>query len=221
MVFLLDNVLQVVRLIEDVVRGMVYFDPNVLMSLPMEQVLFSFTALLKNFRLRSWNVSSQLDCRVNGIRGLSLSHLQGFQGQSWFDQDMDVRLAPLPALRSRKKLFQLFQLSCFWLTETSPERPRIGVQNVDTSDARCRLFLVFLPTQSYLANVHNLMVVCTTNSAMTKCQEICSKLESDSIAADPWVHIDSFGRAQLYRNLSVTQKSLLRFKLRNFQVKGV
>ena len=101
--------------------------------------------------------------------------------------DMDVRLAPLPALGSRKKLFQLFQLSCFWLTETSPERPRIRVQNVDTSDARCRLFHVFLPTQSYLANVHNLMVVCTTNSAMTKCQKICSKLESDSIAADPWV----------------------------------
>ena len=52
LVFLLATMLGDVHLTADFVHAMACFDPHVLVSLPMEQVSFSFNALFQKFCLR-------------------------------------------------------------------------------------------------------------------------------------------------------------------------
>ena len=45
-------------------------------------------------------------------------------------------LTPMPELRMRKNLFNIFQLSCLCLTYDAPDLPSVNLQGIDTSDPR-------------------------------------------------------------------------------------
>ena len=57
-VYVFDSLLKDIRLTAGVVRGMASFDLTVLLTQPMEQGLFCFTAIYRSFQLRGWVVES-------------------------------------------------------------------------------------------------------------------------------------------------------------------
>ena len=134
-----------------IVRGMASFDFTVRLTQPMEQALFCFRALYRNFQLRGWVVESdELEYREEYVK--CIDHLRNTCG-SFRDTELitDVvdLLMPMPALRSRPRLLHILRLSCLCLTECTTSLPAIRFQSTDSANPSYRLLDVLLPAQSY------------------------------------------------------------------------
>ena len=123
--------------------------------------------------------------------------------------DMVELLSEMAELRSRPHLYRLFRLCCLCLTEDTPLLPAIRFQDVDAQSPRCRLGDVLLPAQSFLARVPNAISVCTNDVSLSKYQEIEQQFNSGNVSSDPWVHVDTFGRAELYKILHAAYESVV------------
>ena len=189
-----------VHLTADIVHGMACFDPHVLVSLPMEQVTFCFSALFQTFCLRGWvQQASESDYRDEYIEFVeyfrtSFSHLQDQPGQV---KDIVRFLIVLPTLRSRKNLFYLFRQSCLCLTEGGVDLPPIKFHEVQNFNLKCRFIDMLLPAQSYLISYStSLPNYCPSEASMCKLRETDEQFKSGQFAGDPWTHVDvdTFGR---------------------------
>ena len=119
--------------------------------------------------------------------------------------DMLDFLVPMPAFRSRSRLFHLFRLCCLCITEEHRDLPAVKFQDVDTSSSTCRLSVVILPVQSYLADP---IAVCTTESALAAYRELAIQFNSCHFVGDLWSHVDVFGRAGFLKTLTAAFKNL-------------
>ena len=122
--------------------------------------------------------------------------------------DMLNFLMPMPAFRSRSRIFYLFKLCCLCITEDHHDLPAVKFQDVDTSSSSCRLSAVILPAQSYLANCPDAIAVCTTETALTAYRKLSGQFNSCHFAGDPWSHVDVFGRANFLKTLTTAYKNL-------------
>ena len=211
LVFLLEKFLSHHSINAEIVRGLASFDPHVLLTLPMEQATYCFTALYNSFSLRGWlEGSSEDDCRdeytefVDQFR----QHYAFLKDSPEGFTDMVEVLSQMPELRSRYHLYRFFRLSCLCLTEDTAMLPPIRFQDVDAQSPRCRLADVLMPAQSYLARVPDAINVCNNEDALIKYRELEAQFSSGNVAADPWSHVDTFGRAGIYKTLQSTYKSL-------------
>ena len=194
---LLGSLLRDIHFSANIVHGMGSFDPHVLLTLPLEQASFCFNALYDSFRLRGWvDESSRGDCR-----------------NEYFEYPNIDFLIPIPAFRSRTRLFHLFRLCCLCITEEHQALPAIKFQDVDTSSSRCRLSAVVLPAQSYLTNCPGAVSVCTTEAALTNYKELEGQFSSGQLAGDPWAHVDVFGQTNFLKTLTTAFKNLKRTPL--------
>ena len=180
-VSLLGSLLRDIHFSANIVHGMGSFDPHVLLTLPLEQASFCFNALYDSFRLRGWvDESSRSDCRdeyfefVDYFRETypSITFSPGTVA------DILDFLIPIPAFRSRTRLFHLIRLCCLCIIEEHQALPAIKFQDVDTSSSRCRLSAVVLPAQSYLTNCPGAVAVCTTEAALTNYKELEGQFSS-------------------------------------------
>ena len=119
-------------------------------------------------------------------------------------------LSEMVELRSRPHLYRLFRLCCLCLTEDTPLLPAIRFQDVDAQSPRCRLGDVLLPAQSFLARVPDAISVCTNDVSLSKYRDIQQQFNSGNVAGDPWVHVDTFGKAELYKTLHAAYESVVR-----------
>ena len=200
-----------VHLIADIVNGMSCFDHHFLVSLPMEQVSFCFTALFQTFCLRGCvQRASESDYRDEYMEFVEYSRTSflHLKDQPGLVKDVVGFLIVLPALRSRKNLFYLFRLSCLCLTESGTGLPPIKFHEVDTSNPKCRLIDMLLPAKSYLANCPGAFFLCTSEPSMSKLRAMDEQINSGQFAGDPWAHVDTFGRSTLLQSLTTTFKGL-------------
>ena len=172
---LLDSLLRNVHFTANIVHGMGCFDPQVLLSVPHDQVSFCFDSLYDGFRVRGWvDETSKSECRdeyfelVDYLRN-TYSSMKESPGT--ITDVLDLRM-PMSAFRSRSRRFHLFRLCCLCITEEHPDLPDVKFQDVDTSSSTCRLSAVILPTQSYLANSPDAIAVCTTETALAAYKEL-------------------------------------------------
>ena len=117
-------------------------------------------------------------------------------------------LLSIPPLRNRRHLYHLFRLCCLCLTESSSGRPSIRFQGATFSDPRCRLAPLLLPAQSYVANSVGSAATCTPDEAMEKYRVLRNRFGSGNGSGDPWIHVDSFGRSDIFKKLSAACQSL-------------
>ena len=202
-VFVLDSLLKDIRVTAGIVRGMASFDPNVLMSQPMDQALFCFRALYYSFQLRGWvQEADEADYREEYVEFLDqFRNSHGHLRMADPVPDIVDLLVSLPSFRSRPRLFHLFRLGCLCLTESSPNLPTIRFEGAGSSDPNCRLSSVLLPAQSYLATGPNSVVSCVSESALNKFHELETRFDSGNVPGDPWSHVDSFGQSKFYKAL--------------------
>ena len=210
-VSLFGSLLRDIHFTANIVHGMASFDPHVLLVLPLDQVSFCFNALYDSFRLRGWvDESSRSDCRdeyfefVDYFRK-TYSSIKSSPGTI---ADILDFLVPIPAFRSRTRLFHLFRLCCLCITEEHQSLPAIKFQDVDTSSSHCRLSAVVLPAQSYLSNCPGAVSVCTTEAALVHYKELEEQFSSGQLAGDPWAHVDVFGQANFLKILTTAFKNL-------------
>ena len=211
LVRLLERFLDDISFNSDIVKGMSCFDPVVLLSVSFDQAALCFSTLYYSFSLRGWvSNTPETEARDEYLEFVDFfrTKYHDFKDVPETFTDMIGLLTPMPELRSRRHLFHLFQLSCLCLTSQIPKLPAIKFQGVNSSDPRCRLSSVLLPAQSYLANVVGSVAVCTTEAYLEKYRELESRFISGNVAGDPWVHIDSFGKANFLKTLISAQKAL-------------
>ena len=146
------------------------FDPHMLNYLPLDQVHFCFDSLYNSFRVRGWvDGDSKSDCldecfKFVVFRRSAYSSMK--DSPSTIPDILDF-LVPMPAFRSRSRLFQLFRLCCLCMIEENHDLPAVKFQDVETSSSNCRLIAVILPAQSYLANCPDGIAVCTTEPVLS------------------------------------------------------
>ena len=211
LVFLLGKFLDHHSMNADIVRGLASFDPHVRLGLPTEQTTHCFAALYNSFSLRGWlEGSTEDDCRDEYVEFVDF-----FRDKYAFLKDSpdgftDVvgLLSQMPELRSRHHLYRVFRLSCLCLTEDTAMLPPIRFQDVDAQSPQCRLGDVLMPAQSYLTRVPDAIHVCNNEDALIKYRELEAQFNSGNVAADPWSHVDAFGRAGIFKSLLGTYKSL-------------
>ena len=211
LVHLLKVFLADISLNAGIVRGLGSFDPVALLSLPLEQATYCFSALYRSFSLRGWlDNSPEADARDEYID--FVEHFRqansGAKDTPEVFSDMIAFLMDMPELKLRKHLFYIFQLSCLCLTSKLPELPAIKFSGVDCNDPRSRLFDVIMPAQSYLANVANSVAVCTTEASLDTFKDLEFRFSSGNVPGDPWTHVDSFGKANLHKTLISVYKAL-------------
>ena len=206
-----DSLLRNVHFTANIVHGMGCFDPYVLLSLPLDQVSFCFDSLYDRFRVRGWvEETSKEECRdeyfefVDYMRN-TYSSMKDSPGTI---PDMLDFLVPMPAFRSRSRLFHLFRLCCLCITEEHRGLLDVKFPDVYTSSPTCRLSAVILPAQSYLANCPDAIAVCTTETALSAYKELSGQFNSCQFAGDPWSHVDVFGRASFLKTLTAAYKNL-------------
>ena len=211
LVFLLQKFLDHHSINVEIDRGLASLDPHVLLGLPTEQATYCFVALYPSFSLRGWlEGSTEDDCRdeyvefADHFRDRYASLKDSPEGFT----DMVDLLSQMPELRSRHHLYRLFRLSCLCLTENTALLPPIRFQDVDAQSPQGRLGDVLMPAQSYLARVPDAINVCNIEDALTKYRELEAQFSSGNVAADPWSHVDAFGRAGIYKALQSTYKTL-------------
>ena len=194
-----------------IVRGLASFDTHVLLGLPTEQATYCLAALYQSFSLRGWlEGSTEDDCRdeyvefADHFRDRYASLKDSPEGFT----DMVDLLSQMPELGSRHHLYRLFRLSCLCLTEDTDMLPPIRFQDVDAQSPQCRLGDVLMPAQSYLARVPDAINVCNNEDALIKHRELEAQFNSGNVAADPWSHVDAFGRAGIHKALQSTYKTL-------------
>ena len=210
-VSLLGSLLRDIHFSANIVHGMSSFDPHVLLTLPLEQASFCFNALYDSFRLRGWvDESSRDDCRDEYFEFVDYFRktYPSIESSPGIIADILDFLIPIPAFRSRTRLFHLFRLCCLCITEEHQALPAIKSQDVDTSSSRCRLSAVVLPAQSYLTNCPGAVSVCTTEAALTNYKELEGQFSSGQLTGDPWAHVDVFGHANVLKTLTTAFKNL-------------
>ena len=194
-----------------IVRGLGSFDPVALLSLPLEQATYCFSAIYRSFSLRGWFENSpEADARdeyVDFVEYLCQAN-SGAKDTPEVFTDMVAFLMGMPELKLRKHLFYIFQLSCLCLTSKLPELPAIKFSGVDCNDPRSKLFDVIMPAQSYLANVANSVAVCTSEASPGTFKDLEFRFSSGNVPGDPWSHVDSFGEANLHKTLIEVYKPL-------------
>ena len=211
LVHLLEVFLADISLNAGIVRGLGSFDPVALLSLPLEQATYCFSALYRSFSLRGWLENSpEVDARDEYVDFVEYFRQvnSGVKDTPEVFTDMVAFLIGMPELKLRKHLFYIFQLSCLCLTSKLPELPAIKFPGVDCSDPRSRLFDVIMPAQSYLANVANSVAVCTTEASLGTFKDLESRFSIGNVPGDPWSHVDSFGKANLHKTLIAVYKAL-------------
>ena len=107
-------------------------------------------------------------------------------------------------------LIFIVYFDCVVSIEDTPLLPAIRFQDVNAQSLRCRLGDVLLPAQSFLARVPDAISVCTNDVSLSKYREIEQQFNSGIVAGDPWVHVDTFGRAELYKTLHAAYESVVR-----------
>ena len=211
LVHLLKVFLADISLNAGIVRGLGSFDPIALLSLPLEQATYCFSALYRSFSLRGWLENSpETDARDEYIDFVEFFRQanSGVKDTPEVFTDMVAFLIGMPELKLRKHLFYIFQLSCLCLTSKLPELPAIKFSGVDCNDPRSRLFDVIMPAQSYLANVANSVAVCTTEASLGTFKDLEFRFSIGNVPGDPWSHVDSFGKANLHKTLIAVYKAL-------------
>ena len=197
----------------EIVKGMASFDSHILLSLPRDQATYCYRALYNSFNLRGWlEGSSEDDCRDEYLEFVDLFREKYATLEDSRDgfTDMVELLSNMTELRSRPHLYRLFRLCCLCLTEDTPLLPAIRFQDVDAQSPRCRLGDVLLPAQSFLARVPDAISVCTNDVSLCKYREVEQQFNSGNVAGDPWVHVDTFGRADFYKTLHAAYESVVR-----------
>ena len=211
LVHLLKVFLADISLNAGIVRGLASFDPVALLSLPLEQASYCFSALHRSFSLRGWLENSpEADARdeyIDFVEYFRQVH-SGAKDTPAVFTDMVAFLMDMPELKLRKHLFYIFQLSCLCLTSKLPELPAVKFSGVDCIDPRSRLFDVIMPAQSYLANVTNSVAVCTTEASLGTFKDLELRFSRGNVPGDPWSHVDSFGKANLHKTLIAVYKAL-------------
>ena len=210
-VTLLGSLLRDIHFTANIVHGMGCSDPHVLLTLPLEQVSFCSNALYDSVRLRGWvDEASRGDCRDEYFEFVDYFRQTYPSIQSSPGTIVDVLefLIPIPAFRSRARLFHLFRLCCLCITEGHQALPALKFQDVDTSSPRCRLSSVILPAQSYLTNCSGSVSVCTAEAALAHYKELEGQFSSGQLAGDPWAHVDIFGQAKFLKTLTAAFKNL-------------
>ena len=211
LVFLLEKFLSHHSINAEIVRGLASFDTHVLLSLPMEQATYCFTALYNSFSLRGWLEGSTEDnCRdayIHIVDHFRLKYVSLKDSPDGFTDMVDL-LSSMPELRNRHLLYRLFRLSRLCLIEDTPMLPLIFFQDVDARIPQRRLSDVLMPAQSSLARVPDAITVCNNEESLVKYRELEEQYNSEIVAAKPWSHVDAFGRAGIYKTLLSTYKSL-------------
>ena len=211
LVHLLKVFLADISLNAGIVRGLGSFDLVALLSLPLEQATYCFSALYRSFSLRGWLENSpEADARDEYIDFVEYFRQanSGAKDTPEVFTDMVAFLMGMPELKLRKHFFYIFQLSCLCLTSKLPELPAIKFSRVDCNDPRSRLFDVIMPAQSYLANVANSVAVCTTEASLGTFKDLEFRFSSGNVPGDPWSHVDNFGKANLHKTLIAVYKAL-------------
>ena len=116
-VTLLVSLLRDIHFTANIVHGMGSFDAHVLLTLPLEQVTFCFNALFDSFRLRGWvDESSKDECRDEYFEfmGYFRNAYPSIKTSPGTIAVMLDFLVPIPAFRTRRRLFHLFRLCCLW-----------------------------------------------------------------------------------------------------------
>ena len=212
-VYLLEKLLEHHSINAEIVKGMASFDSHILLSLPRDQATCCYRALYNSFNLRGWlEGSSEDDCRDEYLEFVDLFREKYATLEDSPDgfTDMVELLSNMTELRSRPHLYRLFRLCCLCLTEDTPLLPAIRFQDVDAQSPRCRLGDVLLPAQSFLARVPDAISVCTSDVSLCKYREVEQQFNSGNVAGDPWVHVDTFGRADFYKTLHAAYESVVR-----------
>ena len=210
-IHLLKVFLSNISLIAVIVRGLCSFDPVTLLSLPIDQATYCFSALFRSFSLRGWLENSpESDARDEYVDFLECfrNTNSGAKDTPEVFTDMVSFLMGMPELKMRKHLFYIFQLSCLCLPSKLPELAAVKVPGVDCSDPRCRLFDVIMPAQSYLANVANSVAVCTTEASVGTFKDLEALFSSGNVPGYPWSHVDSFGKSNFHKVLVTVYKAL-------------
>ena len=211
-VYLLEKLLDHHSINAEIVKGMASFDPHILLSLPWDQATHCYRALYNSLNLRGWlEGSSEDDCGDEYLEFVDQFREKYAALQISPDgfTDMVELLSEMAELRSCPHLYRLFRMCCFYLTEDTPLLPAIRFQDVDAQSPRCRLGDVLLPAQSFLARVPEAISV-STNVSLSKYREIEKQFNSGNVAGDPWVDVDTFGRAELYKTLHAAYESVVR-----------
>ena len=212
-VYLLEKLLAHHSINAEIVKGMASFDSHILLSLPRDQATYCYRALYNSFNLRGWlEGSSEDDCRDEYLEFVDLFREKYATLEDSPDgfTDMVELLSYMTELRSRPHLYRLFRLCCLCLTEDTPLLPAIRFQDVDAQSPRCRLGDVLLPAQSFLARAPDATSVCTNDVSLCKYREVEQQFNSGNVAGDPWVHVDTFGRADFYKTLHAAYESVVR-----------
>ena len=211
-VYLLEKLLAHHSINAEIVKGMASFDSHILLSLPRDQATYCYRALYNSFNLRGWlEGSSEDDCRDEYLEFVDLFREKYAALEDSPDgfTDMVELLSNMTELRSRPHLYRLFRLCCLCLTEDTPLLPAIRFQDVDAQSPRCRLGDVLLPAQSFLARVPDAISVCSNDVSLCKYREVEQQFNSGKVAGDPWVHVDTFGRADFYKTLHAAYESVV------------
>ena len=202
LIHLLKVFLSDISLKAGIVRGLGSFDPGTLLSLPIDQATYCFSALYRSCSLRGWLENSpKSDARDEYVDFLECVRKanSGVKDTPEVFTDMVSFLMGMPELKMRKHLFYIFHLSCLRLTSKLPELPAVNFPGVDCSDPRSRLFDVIMPAQSCLVNVANSVAVCTTETSLGTFKDLEARFSSGNVPGDPWSHVNNFGRSNFHK----------------------
>ena len=213
LVYLLEVFLSDISLNAGIVRGLGSFDPVALLSVPVDQATYCFSALYRSFSLRGWlEISPESDARDEYVDYLECfrKKYSGMKDTPEVFTDMVAFLKEMPELKMRKHLSYVFQLSCSCLTSKLLELPAIKFTGVDCSDPRSQMFDVIMPAQCYLANVADSVAACTTEASLGTFKDLEGRISGGIIAGDPWSHVDSFGKSNFHKVLISVHKALVK-----------
>ena len=113
-VFLLEIFLNHISLNANIVRGMAWFDPNILLCIPSEQATLWFAALYQSFSLRGWLESSpEDDCSDECLEFAGHFRQTYTSSKHSPDEFLDMvdLLSGMSELRNWPHLFRLFRLN--------------------------------------------------------------------------------------------------------------
>ena len=212
--YLLGEILSLSGLKSEIVKGLAAFDPFILFRRPYEVGLKHFNSLYRVFLLSSWvTAENEGACRDEYLE--LVDYLQSTYPAS-FDVTTQARdlidfLIGLDFLQSRAHLLYLFKLCCLCVTECGDDFPVISSGEISTSDYRSRLSDVILPGQSYLSKVPDSVAYCCSEASLSSFSLLSAGFGRKAFAADydPWVHVDTFGRAAIYKSLMSSYKRVL------------
>ena len=199
--FLIEGVRNHVTMTTNNVRGMVCFDPRVMVGMPLDFATRCFKDLYRAFKLRSWVQDTQEQkCRDEYI-GV-LSHRRGTKvslttRRSAF-HDMVEFLSNRPALKERKHIHHLFRLTCLCLTHKSSPLPVVSFGSIRTDLPCCRVTDVVLPVQSFLAHLPHSFPACTTDKSLDDFFTLSIDFGHTGLGADyaPLHSVDYFGEVR-------------------------